>query len=248
MRAAAVSLGIVALIAAAPSFADMTDRGTGQPPRQADCLIIERAARTNLLPVGLLTHLIWTESRFQAGAVSPKGARGVAQFMPGTAAERGLSNPFDPEEAIPQAARLLADLDQRFGNTGLAIAAYNAGAKRVSDWLDRTEPLPRQTRNFVLTVTGHSPEEWVANGGFRPAETQSCLALATFLATHPFNNRDERGGPLPSMEHVGELLPAAEQSGRLLALAAQSGRPLFATPQGGERPRRSAEQLAKRRD
>ena len=47
--------------------------------------------------------------------------------MPKTADERGLANPFDPEEAIPKSAELLADLKQRFGNLGLAAAAYNAG-------------------------------------------------------------------------------------------------------------------------
>src|SRR5205814_6611619 len=66
-----------------------------------------------------------------AGAVSPKGAEGIAQFMPGTAAERGLANPFDPEQAIPHAARFLAELKRRFGNLGMAAAAYNAGPARV---------------------------------------------------------------------------------------------------------------------
>lgn len=255
MRAALMSLAIVALIVTAPSLANTTDRGTGQPSKQADCLVIEESARANSLPVGLLTQLIWTESRFQADVVSPKGARGVAQFMPGTAAERGLSDPFNPGEAIPQAARLLADLDRRFGNMGLAIAAYNAGGKRVSDWLDRTAPLPRATRNFVLAVTGHSPEEWVTNGGFPPTETQSCLALSIFLATHPSNDRGERGGLLPSVEHVGELLPAAEQSGHLLPIAVQSGRLLLPTAQigrsweqSGEPDRRLAKRPAERRD
>ena len=102
------------------------------------CRLIEHAAGANRLPVEFLTRLIWRESSFRAGAVSPAGARGIAQFMPGTAQERGLADPFDPEQAIPKAARLLADLRRRFGNLGVAAAAYNAGPARVGDWLRGT--------------------------------------------------------------------------------------------------------------
>jgi hypothetical protein len=189
MRTGVLSLSIVAAIAATPAWAGMMGRGAGEPLEQSRCRIIEEAARANLLPVGLLTRLLWTESHFQADALSPKGARGVAQFMPGTADERGLSDPFDPAEAIPQAARLLADLDRRFENTGLAIAAYNAGSKRVSDWLASTGSLPNETQKFVLAVTGRSPAEWGAIRGYRlPADTQSCLALSTSLAAYPFKH------------------------------------------------------------
>ena len=52
---------------------------------------------------------------------------GVAQFMSGTASERGLADPFDPATAIPASAKLLAELARRFGNLGLSAAAYNAG-------------------------------------------------------------------------------------------------------------------------
>jgi Transglycosylase SLT domain len=183
MRVKVTSLSVIAVIAATPAWGEMLGRN------KSDCRIIEEAARTNLLRVSLLTRLLWTESRFQADALSPKGALGVAQFMPGTADERGLSNPFDPKQAIPQAARLLADLDRRFSNTGLAVAAYNAGNKRVSDWLANSQPLPKETQNFVLAVTGHSPSEWSTIGGYLlTVETQSCLALSTSLAAHPFNN------------------------------------------------------------
>jgi hypothetical protein len=187
MRTGILSLSTAAAIAATPVWAGTMERGTGGSPERSHCRLIEEAARTNLLPVGLLTRLLWTESRFQDDAVSPKGARGVAQFMPATADERGLSDPFDPTQAIPQAARLLADLDRRFENSGLAIAAYNAGSKRVTDWLTNTGPLPKETQNYVLAVTGHSIEEWGAIRGYRlPVETQSCIALSTSLASHPF--------------------------------------------------------------
>src|SRR5215211_8409496 len=72
--------------------------------QEALCRMIETSAKSHNLPVAFFTRLIWQESSFRTGAVSPAGAQGVAQFMPGTAAERGLVDPFDPEQAIPKAA------------------------------------------------------------------------------------------------------------------------------------------------
>jgi soluble lytic murein transglycosylase-like protein len=110
------------------------------------CRLIESSGRTQSLPIAFLTRLTWQESSFRPNTISPAGAQGIAQFMPKTADERGLANPFDPEEAIPKSAELLADLKQRFGNLGLAAAAYNAGPLRVANWLDRqTRQLARCT-------------------------------------------------------------------------------------------------------
>jgi hypothetical protein len=124
------------------------------------CRIIDSSALAQHLPVTFLTRLIWQESNFQPDAISPVGARGIAQFMPGTAAERGLANPDDPEAAIPKAAELLANLKQRFGNLGLAAAAYNAGATRVASWLAGVAELPSETRAYVTIVTRHPLEDW----------------------------------------------------------------------------------------
>ncbi len=92
--------------------------------------------------------------------MSPKGAQGIAQFMPATAARRGLRDPFDPAAAIPAAAAYLNDLSGQFGNLGLAAAAYNAGEERVADWLAGTRGLPSETRNYVRRITGRSAAEW----------------------------------------------------------------------------------------
>ena len=124
------------------------------------CDLIESSAGENGLPVAYFARLIWRESSFRATAVSPVGAQGIAQFMPGTAAERGLADPFDPIQAIPASARLLKSLVQRFGNLGLAAAAYNAGPRRVEDWLADSGGLPRETRSYVAAVTGRTAEEW----------------------------------------------------------------------------------------
>jgi Transglycosylase SLT domain len=124
------------------------------------CGIVETAARQEGLPVNFFTRLIWRESAFHSGAVSPAGAQGVAQFMPGAASERRLADPFDPATAIPASAKLLAELAQRFGNLGLAAAAYNAGPNALADWLAGKGALPLDTQDYVLAITGHDVEEW----------------------------------------------------------------------------------------
>src|SRR5580700_4769700 len=121
---------------------DQPPTAQGQPaapntPPTADdiCRAVEEDAAANGLPVEFLARVIWQESRFNARAVSNKGARGIAQFMPQTADFRGLADPFDPIEALHNAASYLHDLRDQFGNLGLAAAGYNAGPGRVSAWL-----------------------------------------------------------------------------------------------------------------
>jgi soluble lytic murein transglycosylase-like protein len=157
---------------------------------QTVCSLVDGAARETHVPVALLTRLIWTESRFRAGAISPKGAQGIAQFMPATAAERGLADPFDPEQAVPKAARLVADLTRRFGNVGLAAAAYNAGADRVANWLAGSGGLPAETRAYVIAVTGLPAEDWKRVGtqakiGDDVDGGESCAAVTASLRSEP---------------------------------------------------------------
>jgi soluble lytic murein transglycosylase-like protein len=120
------------------------------PPTADDiCRTLEQSAAENALPVEFFARVIWQESRFNARAVSPKGASGIAQFMPQTASWHGLADPFDPIEALRHSAGYLRELRDRFGNLGLAAAAYNAGPGRVSAWLASHHPLPDETRNYV---------------------------------------------------------------------------------------------------
>ena len=135
-------------------------RGGGESVGQALCRLVETAARERRLPVSFLTRLIWQESSFRTTVTSRAGAQGVAQFMPGTALDRGLADPFDPEQAIPAAAHLLSDLRAQFGNLGLAAAAYNGGPNRVAAWLTRNGGLPSETRDYVIRITGRSAEDW----------------------------------------------------------------------------------------
>jgi hypothetical protein len=135
---------------------------TGETLVSSMCRLIDGAARAQNLPPAFLARLIWQESRFQSRAVSPAGAMGIAQFMPGTASDRGLKDPFDPEAAIPKAAALLADLKTQFGNLGLAAAAYNAGPNRLANYLAKTSDLPFETQDYVGLVTGHPITDWTA--------------------------------------------------------------------------------------
>lgn len=138
--------------------------GGNNPPAQVSlpdlCNALLTAAQDNDLPVAFFANLIWQESRLRDDAVSPKGALGIAQFMPQVAVKNGLQDPFDPLQALPASARLLRMLRDQFRNLGYVAAAYNAGAGRVVDWLEHGRTLPRETRDYVLSVTGRSVEDW----------------------------------------------------------------------------------------
>lgn len=120
------------------------------------CILIEQSAAAAEIPEAFFARLIWKESRFDENALSPVGAQGIAQFMPGTAEIRGLKNPFDMTQALPASAQYLSELKTKYGNLGLAAAAYNAGEARVSRWLVSGGFLPLETENFVATITGDS--------------------------------------------------------------------------------------------
>ena len=143
--------------------------------------------------------MIWQESRFRADAVGPvtrsgQRAQGIAQFMPGTAAERNLLNPLDPIQALPKSAEFLRDLRGEFGNLGLAAAAYNAGPRRVHEWMAGTGPMPAETRTYVLAITGISVEQWAkagADADRKQEQGPACGKLMALLKREP--NRVRRG-------------------------------------------------------
>src|SRR5580704_16715733 len=157
------------------------------PPTADDiCRAVEENAAANGLPVEFFARVIWQESRFNAQAVSPKGAQGIAQFMPQTADWRGLANPFDPIEALKNSAGYLHELREKFGNLGLAAAGYNAGPGRVSAWLAGRRSLPEETRNYVAIITGWTADEWASPSPPQTAETTipqgvPCTRLANLI-------------------------------------------------------------------
>jgi hypothetical protein len=133
----------------------------------AICLLVEAAATGNGVPIAFFSRLIRQESSFRPQAEGPMTrfgvrAQGIAQFMPGTAAERGLVDPFDPVQALPRAAEFLRDLKGAFGNWGLAAAAYNAGPRRIEGVIGGESALPAETAAYVFAITGHTVQDWIA--------------------------------------------------------------------------------------
>jgi soluble lytic murein transglycosylase-like protein len=113
--------------------------------------IIDGAAKAQSVHPKLLRAVIEQESRFHPCAVSPKGAKGLMQLMPDTAAELGVNDPFDPKENIEAGARYLRQLlDKYKGDLGQALGAYNAGPTAV----DQAGGIPnfRETRDYVQSI------------------------------------------------------------------------------------------------
>jgi hypothetical protein len=207
------------------SFWGLTDNalgGTNDPPahfppppkpsRQFTkvelCSTAASVAEANRLPVPFFTNLIHQESGFKPHAVSPAGAQGIAQFMPRVAASYGLHDPFDPIKALAASGKFLAELMQQFGNLGLAAAAYNAGPKRVQNWMAKRGKLPTETRNYVRNITGRPAEHWVR----RTAKAQKlplpaharCPETATMVA--------QAGNPSVGPGKKTHVLAKAKQS------------------------------------
>jgi Transglycosylase SLT domain/SPOR domain len=207
--------------------------------REAMCLMIESAARSNDLPLEFFARVIWQESRFQANAVGPvtrngQRAEGIAQFMPGTAGERRLLDPFDPVQALPKSAEFLSELRNQFGNLGLAAAAYNAGPRRVQEWLAGTGPMPQETRNYVSAITGTSVDDWAAAGKNAKmadrAPHSSCRELMALLRRAPnsFVTELEQHVTLAAAKLWGVQLAAGFDRNKALAMYARAMKRLSA--------------------
>jgi hypothetical protein len=177
--------------------------------------------------------VIWQESRFQSDAVGPvtrsgQRAQGIAQFMPATASERGLLDPFDPVQALPKSAEFLGELRDQFGNLGLAAAAYNAGPRRVQEWLAGSGPMPQETRNYVSAITGSMVEDWrdAGRNGKMPtrAATSSCRELMALLrrAPNPFVAGLEQHITLAAAKLWGVQLAAGFGRDKALAMYARA--------------------------
>ncbi len=146
--------------------------GAGQSPRQGGKDICPEPQRLDHLVInnarlhGVDQKLVWAvmrqESGFNPRAVSPKGAMGLMQLMPGTAARMGVTDPFDVEQNIAGGVRYLRLCLSRFkGDVSLALAAYNAGPETVEKY-QGCPPFP-ETQNYVAAVlrdyTGKSPQK-----------------------------------------------------------------------------------------
>src|SRR5689334_7287983 len=118
---------------------------------------IDQLIRNNGTHFGVDPYLVFLvieqESSFHTRAVSPKGARGLMQLMPGTAQRFGVSRPFDPAENIRGGTQYLKELLTMFnGRVDLALASYNAGEGRVLGYGNRVPPF-RETREYVRRIS-----------------------------------------------------------------------------------------------
>jgi len=115
--------------------------------------IIQEAAQRYRVEPGLIRAVIQAESGGNPSAVSRAGARGLMQLMPETAAELGVTNPFDPTQNIMGGTSYLRRLLDRYrGDVKLALGAYNWGMGNLEK---RPEAMPRETKNFIATVEKH---------------------------------------------------------------------------------------------
>lgn len=110
---------------------------------------IKAAQKAGIPPTGFVAQ-IQQESNFNPRAVSPAGARGIAQFMPATAAGLGV-NPDDPIDALNGSARLMRRYHDKYQRWDVALAAYNGGPG-VADKLMRGQPIPTETRNYIALI------------------------------------------------------------------------------------------------
>ncbi|WP_342243854.1 lytic transglycosylase domain-containing protein [Pseudomonas sp. OTU5201] len=139
--------------AKAPSLVKPVRKGPLKAPRYS--LIVAQAAFEYDLPAELLHAVITTESNYDPTAVSPKGAAGLMQLMPGTARDLGVHDVFDPTANVRGGARYLKRMMKLFGNDlSLALAAYNAGPGAVLAYNRAIPPYP-ETQRYVPSVLRH---------------------------------------------------------------------------------------------
>jgi hypothetical protein len=112
--------------------------------------LVQQASKKYGVPLGIARKLVMAESSGNPNAVSPKGAQGLMQLMPGTAKELGVTDPFDPSQNIDAGTRYLKQQYDRFGNWEQALSAYNAGPNRVA----KGGKLPSETQAYTKKILG----------------------------------------------------------------------------------------------
>jgi hypothetical protein len=131
-------------------------------PAQYRQLVLRSARAAGITPA-LLAAVLKAESDFNPRVVSSAGAQGIAQFMPGTARGMGVDDPFDPAQAIPGSARLIASGIREFRSVPLALAAYNAGGGAVRRY--RGIPPYPETQAYVDKVMALAGQGGALSGG-----------------------------------------------------------------------------------
>jgi len=159
------------------------------PPRGLDSVVTAASNRNNVDP-DLVNSLILVESGFDPNAVSPKGARGLMQLMPQTAARMGVQNAMDPAANVEGGTRYLGELLSRYHNDlSKALAAYNAGPDRVEQY-HGVPPYP-ETLAYVARIIGDFNRKKDAqrrsqpDPGNNPSQDQSSVATEFSVPGQP---------------------------------------------------------------
>jgi hypothetical protein len=169
------------------AVATQGELGAGVPAPKQYAALIGKAAVDNDIPPQLLAAQIKQESGFNPNAVSSAGATGISQFMPATAREMGVTNPRDPNQAIPAGAQYLRqNIDKFGGSVPLGLAAYNAGPGRVQRSGGDISRLPAETQGYVKNITGAAPMQTAQ------AQPDSVQMIAKMLSSD--NPRIQREG------------------------------------------------------
>ncbi|MGA6985074.1 MAG: lytic transglycosylase domain-containing protein [Terriglobales bacterium] len=141
------------LLSPAPAESQTSISSAGQPAKSTPALneVVNTASANYHLDPDLVNSVIHAESGFNVHAVSPKGARGLMQLMPGTASELGVNDAFDPQANVEGGSRYLRELLERYNfDLVKALAAYNAGPERVEQY--QGVPPFRETRAYVARI------------------------------------------------------------------------------------------------
>ena len=143
--------GAVPFTAAAPASAPAKTARGALPAALPVANLIAGAASRNRIDPDFVASVVKAESGFNPAAVSPKGAQGLMQLMPRTAATLGVENAFDPAANVEAGTKYLSQLlDQYDGDVAKALAAYNAGPRRVEQY-GGVPPYP-ETRDYVIRI------------------------------------------------------------------------------------------------
>ena len=183
------------------------------------CNTLFTSAQDNDLPVPFFANLLWQESRLRVDDISKKGAQGIAQFMPKTAVETGLANPFDPMQAIPASARFLQRLRLQFGNLGFVAAAVQCRRAPRTRVAGASRQPARETRDYVVRVTGLSVEAWktmpIDNAALTFVPHLPCRGLPAFANVEQEQLQQtelERAKRAPAADEETSNLDAADQA------------------------------------
>jgi hypothetical protein len=183
----------------------MARPATVAPPPAHIQQLVEKSAKAHNVDPLLVQSVIQVESNYNHYAVSPKGAEGLMQLMPGTARMLGVSNSFDPAENIEAGVKYLRYLQNVYRDDRLALAAYNAGPKAVDRY--KGEPPFAETQDYVNQVGQRyqtaKQMEAARNAAQTTAATDATNAAAPVEEKHP------------------KLEQSIDQNGRLVLRTAQ---------------------------